>query len=323
MTKKKTNRDDYPYYKSMYKLDADHINDLVAKLNLPIMTKPNKTIKRGVKSKYLTPLKLGNDNKRVTIIQFEWNKHTELNNLTDYFTEPCRIRCHFLNNPSPLEYWNFNNKTILENTKSISDMREYMYHSIRLCNNFRIVVALTVVKLLKSTHWLDISAGWGDRLLTALLSKSIKYYCGVDPNPCLHPHYDEMIAAFKKPSEASNYVLIKDGFEKAKIPNKPYDLVFSSPPFFNLEVYSDVNDDSLIKNPTEQKWFVNFLMPSIMKAISLLISKGYLVLYMGESKDTHYIIEMKKRIDSRMNRCGSIYYQNDQALREFLVWQKK
>jgi hypothetical protein len=320
-TKKLTKKlDNYPYYNKTYKLDVKRIMNLVSQLNLPITSKPIKTIKRGVKTKHLIPLNL-NANKRVIIIQSPWNKNAELNNLTDYFTEPCRIRCNFQNNPTPLEYWNANKTAILATSKSIPEIREHIYHSIRLCNNFRVTVALTVIKLLKSTHWLDISAGWGDRLLTALLSKSIKYYCGVDPNPCLHPYYAKMINTFKKPDEASNYVLLEDGFETANIPNKPYDLVFSSPPFFNLEVYSDAQSNSLVKNPSEQEWFDNFLMPSINKAISLLVNKGYLVLYMGESKDTHYIKEMKKRIDTVMTRCGSIYYQDNQTMREFLVWQ--
>ena len=317
------NSPDYPYYKNEYILDPEKIINLVTKMNLRITSKPVLEKKKRHPN-HLKPLVLFSNHPKVYIIQSPWEDYVEINSLTDYFSEDCRVECQFLNNPRPLDYWRLNYKDILlKANKSRTSPREILYHSIRLCNNFRISVAITVLRLFRATKWLDISAGWGDRLLAALLTPTIKFYCGADPNPCLHDRYKEMINVFGNSTASKNYVLIKDGFETAKIPNKPYDLVFSSPPFFNLEVYSDVNDDSLIKNPTEQKWFVNFLMPSIMKAISLLISKGYLVLYMGESKDTHYIIEMKKRIDSRMNRCGSIYYQNDQALREFLVWQKK
>ncbi len=311
---------EYPYYKSIYKLDVFRISSLVAHLNLAITSKPIKTVKRGVYNKYLKPLKLKNTSERITIIQSPWKKYTELNNLTDYFTEPCRIRCKFLNNPSALEYWNEHRQSIVSKFNNINDIRENMYQSIRLCNNFRITVALTVIKMLKSTTWLDISAGWGDRLLTAILSKSIKFYCGVDPNPCLHPYYREMIKAFNKSS--SDYVMLEDGFETAKIPNKDYDLVFSSPPFFDLEIYSDAASNSFFKNPSEQAWFNNFLMPSISKAISYLIPNGYLVLYMGESKKTNYINEMKRFIDDQMTRRGSIYYQDSNVIREFFVWQK-
>jgi hypothetical protein len=311
---------EYPYYKSIYKLDVNHIYRLVSQLNLAITSKPIRTVKHGVYNKHLIPLKLNNSFKRIIIIQTPWNKNAELNNLTDYFTEPCRIRCKFLNNPSALEYWELNSQSILKTSNNIHDIREKMYHSIRLCNNFRITVALTVIKMLKSTTWLDISAGWGDRLLTAILSKSIKFYCGVDPNSCLHPYYMEMIKAFNKSS--SDYVMLEDGFETAKIPNKDYDLVFSSPPFFDLEVYSDASSNSFSKNSSEEEWFNNFLMPSIFKAISYLIPNGYLVLYMGESKKTNYINDMKRLIDNKMARCGSIYYQDSNVIREFFVWQK-
>lgn len=311
----------YPYYKSIYKLDVNRISRLVAQLNLAITSKPVRTVKRGMHKSHLVPLNLKNTPKRVTIIQSPWNKNAELNNLTDYFTEPCRIKCKFQKHPSALEYWNEHGSSIASKyNNNIMAIREKMYHSIRLCNNFRITVALTVIKILKSTTWLDISAGWGDRLLSAILSKSIKFYCGVDPNPCLHPYYKDMIKTFNK--SPSDYVLLEDGFESAAIPNKDYDLVFSSPPFFDLEVYSDAASNSLSKNPSEQAWFNNFLMPSIYKAISYLIPNGYLVLYMGESSKTHYINEMKRLIDGKMTRCGSIYYQDANVVREFFVWQK-
>jgi hypothetical protein len=320
---KDTDKDDYPYYRYSYKLDVNRISRLVEQLNLEITKKPVKTVKRGIKHHQLIPLKLNNashSKPSIMIIQAPWNKSVELNSLTDYFTEPCRIKCNFLNNPSPFEWWKANKSSIIKSKTSIINIREKIYHSIRLCNNFRITVALTVIKMLKSTTWLDISAGWGDRLLTAILAKSIKFYCGVDPNPCLHPYYREMIKTFDK--SVDDYVMLEDGFETASIPNKDYDLVFSSPPFFDLEVYSDAASNSLKKNASSLEWFNNFLMPSIMKAISYLIPGGYLVLYMGESKNTNYINQMKLLVNNKMTRCGSIYYQDNNTLREFFVWQK-
>lgn len=133
--------------------------------------------------------------------------------------------------------------------------------------------------------------------------------------------------------------MIQDGFETAQLPaDVKYDLVFSSPPFFDLETYSSVASNSLIKYNTSQKWFNGFLMPAIRKAIDYLSSGGYLVLYMGESQNTEYIPEMIKLTDKMvgMRNAGVFYYTDggklggvdggghgkNAKLREFYCWQK-
>ena len=141
-----------------------------------------------------------------------------------------------------------------------------MYIHNKPCNNFRISVCLEVLKLFKPKKWLDISAGWGDRLMSALLYQPLEVYCGVDPNPCLHPYYQEMIKTLD-PNGKKECILIKDGFETAVLPNIKFDLVFSSPPFFDLEIYSTASANSLVKYKGEDGWFNGFLMPSIYKAI--------------------------------------------------------
>jgi hypothetical protein len=316
------NSPDYPYYKNEYILDPEKIINLVTKMNLRITSKPVLEKKKRHPN-HLKSLVLFSNHPKVYIIQSPWEDYVEINSLTDYFSEDCRVECQFLNNPRPLDYWRLNYKDILlKANKSRTSPREILYHSIRLCNNFRISVAITVLRLFRATKWLDISAGWGDRLLAALLTPTIKFYCGVDPNPCLHDRYKEMINVFGDSTASKNYVLIKDGFESAKIPDVGYDLVFSSPPFFNLETYSQSVEDSLVKNPTSKQWFENFLMPSIYKAISHLVKNGYLILYMGESKATNYVKEMKVLVNKRLSYSGSLYYQDANTIREFFVWKK-
>ena len=61
--------------------------------------------------------------------------------------------CQFLGNPIPFEYWNKNKNTIISltlqkyNKINTYYLRETIYKKTRLCNNFRISVALTVLKM--------------------------------------------------------------------------------------------------------------------------------------------------------------------------------
>jgi len=338
-----SSKPDYPFYKNSYKFNLSRIQNLINNLinnhktqlsitpNIPNQYIPNQYKHKQTKQKHhkqIQKLYTFNNTHKYYIIKSSWNDNLELNSLTDYFTEPCRIQCTFKKQLSPLEYWNKNYKTILASLKKKHlpennyNIREEMYIHNKPCNNFRISVCLEVLKLFKPKKWLDISAGWGDRLATALLYKPLEVYCGVDPNPCLHPYYQEMIAKLD-PMSKKECILIKDGFETAALPNIKFDLVFSSPPFFDLEVYSNASANSLVKYKGEDGWFNGFLMPSIYKAIEYLTEDGYLVLYMGESQGTKYIPKMIELVNARMKNSGMFYYTDGAKLREFYCWQKE
>ena len=340
----------YPLYKNSYKLNISRIikiiniaNDIIknTKSQLYIYSKPPNTYKGYPPNRFKTLEVIDSKNQRINqyyVIKSVWDDNLELNSLTDYFTESCRIQCTFKKRLSPLEYWNKNQKHIIETLKKKHqvinnyNLREEMYIRNKPCNNFRISVCLEVLKLFTPIKWLDISSGWGDRLLSALLyaqlNTQFKLYCGVDPNPCLHPYYQEMINTFdpkdiNRNEKEKEYILIKDGFETAKLPNTKFDLVFSSPPFFDLEIYSTSNSNSLVKYKGEDGWFNGFLMPSLYKAEEYLEQGGHLVLYMGESQGTKYIPKMIELMDARMKNIGMFYYTDGDKIREFFCWQKK
>ena len=331
-TKYASSRNEYPFYKLSYKLNPIKIKliakNLQSQLNIYKST-PYK-LYPSYKHKILPFIKNSNKPSEYYIIKSSWNDNLELNSLTDYFTEPCRVLCKFKSSKSPLEYWNIHHLDIISKLKNKNipitshNLREEMYFRNKPCNNFRISVCLEVLRLFNPKSWLDISAGWGDRLLSALLFPSLEIYTACDPNSCLHPYYREMCNTFNFDNK-KKITLIQDGFENALLPkNQKYDLVFSSPPFFDLEVYSQDKADSLIKYNTSEKWFNGFLMPSIYKSIEYLSVNGFLVLYMGESHGTKYIPEMVNLTNkiSGVRNAGMFYYTDGNKLREFYCWQK-
>jgi hypothetical protein len=291
----------------------------------------------------------------------EWRITKELNQLTDYFTEHCRVTCSFLDYPAPLDYWNSHyhtfqqkhwragdnsvrnqNKNKQRMSAMIYEQREWMYKSTKICNNFRISVVLAVLRMYHARRWLDISAGWGDRLLGAILYDKLDYYCGVDPNPCVQSGYVDILKFFQfapalEPTSSSaisykgrdaTYTLIKSGFVEAELPpNITYDLVFSSPPFFNLETYSSESANSITTFSTEHTWLHGFLMPSIKKAATVLDIGGHLILYIAESKNTHYIskmLDLTQKDVKTLKYKGMMYYKDGYygIPRTFYIWVK-
>lgn len=128
-------------------------------------------------------------------------------------------------------------------------------------------------------RWLDISAGWGDRLLTAMALDMD--YIGYDPNIDLKKGHSEMIEMFGDPKR---HRVIYEPFESAKVPVPRYDIVLSSPPFFDLEIYSDDPQQSVEKYPDFVKWLNEFLFKSISKAWAMINPDGYLMLYIGDTQ---------------------------------------
>lgn len=304
---------DYPLYNKYYNLSLEHFNNLIKKFKPVIIDYiPNKL-------KYKNTIEKCNG--KYLLIKEDWDGNEEINNVTDYFSEIVRIRCNFKNNKSPFDYWVQHYKNFEK--MDIKNLRDKMYRETKFCNNFRVSVAMTIFDLFNANKVLDISAGWGDRLIAAI-GYGVKKYVGVDPNEDLHPCYAKIIETLVEQSRRKNFVLIKDGFEYAKIPKCKYDLVFSSPPFFDLEEYSVSEKDSLVTHPTAQSWYDDFLIPSLNKAYSNLIIGGFMVLYIADAPNTKYVENMVLYLNGIMKYYGSIYYFYETSYnpRRMYVWKK-
>lgn len=133
---------------------------------------------------------------------------------------------------------------------------------------------------LKGKKWLDISAGWGDRLLAAM-SLGMEYV-GYDPNVELREGHSKMIEMF---GDTKKHKVIYEPFEKANVTGGPYDVIFTSPPYYTVEEYArGQKGQSIVSYPELPQWMVWFLFASLMKAWQHLNDGGYLILHLGDAK---------------------------------------
>ena len=293
---------EYPYYSMIYKLNKKRVLSLVSEFR-PI---------------YMNKQRLPSLSPDVyAVLVDKWDTHYELNQLTDLFTEKIRVKCKFLKNPSPIEYFSAHRTEMLRGNPTPFQLRERIYREIRLCNNFKISVALAVLQHFRPRTWLDISAGWGDRLLAAIFY-GVDLYFSCDPNKDLHPCYEKMIKIFVPQKKRAHFVLRDTGFEKTKLPNVDFDIVFSSPPFFDLETYSSHENNSLVQFPTSNEWYRKFLLKSLKKAIAHLKKGGHLVLYIGYFNQ---IEEMHDFLQKKMKYLGNFYFMDTKA-RGMYVYQR-
>ena len=279
----KRNNKDYkeyiynPEYHNILKLDYPYLSNFITESDVKKYIKLLKNYKPDIIN--------GSINKftKNMEIKLDYVKDKNLNNITDYFTDKCRVKCVFKNNKySPLQYYKKNKgdiikKSFVKNNFDLDKFEKIMYYqkNSKFCNNFPLTIAITIYKLFKAKNIFDSSAGWGDRLVA-----SIAYganYTGVDPSECLKPLYEEIIN--KLGNKKKTYEIINKGIENAKIKKNYYDLCFTSPPFFDLEVYEDNENQSIKKYTNKEKWEKEFFTELAEKNINALKKNGHFVLY--------------------------------------------
>jgi 16S rRNA G966 N2-methylase RsmD len=306
---------EYPYYSIEYKFNKKKYLEEFKKFKPTIYREIPKEIYSKNLSKY---------DKAYFLIKTNYSDEQLINNLTDYFSEKVRVKCQFLGYTTPLEYWKNNKDDIIKtcqnkfNHLTIHNLREIIFANTKLCNNFRITVGTSVIDYFKPKSWLDISAGWGDRLITAILN-NVELYVAADPNLELHKCYTNIINKLVSKTKRKNYQIHPTGFIEALIVQKDFDIVFSSPPFFDLEKYSTYTQDSYTQFNTQRSWTDNFLIKSIIKSYNLLKPNGYMILYIGHNDE--YAKHKINKLNNLMRYHGVMYFYEKKP-RGMYVWEK-
>ena len=246
--------------------------------------------------------------------------------LSDYFNQESRMKSTFLNSVSCWDYFDTKKKKIISEVGPRPDHEKiygHLWGNTRMCSSFPIIVAKAIIDFFKPGRVFDPCAGWGDRML-ACIAAGIPY-TGVDPNVDLQKGYRHMIDFFDL--DPGDYKVFPSPFEEIKgsileeIGKFP--LIFTSPPFFNMEGYGSENTQSNIKFPTYDKWRRGFLFPLIRGCLKLLEDDGKLVIYVNNIKgypildDTRgYLSAMKVRF------LGKVFWKNSKYPKCVLVYQK-
>ncbi len=185
---------------------------------------------------------------------------------------------------------------------------------------------------------LDICSGWGDRMI-GFAAAGVERYVGVDPNPDLSEGYKLSLAIVKDvvpAARTADIKMINSPFETAELPaNGGFNLIFTSPPYFDLEIYSDKDGQSLksaetkkASNNTFENWFEDFLMTSLLKAWKYLEPGGLMCININNYLDftdknnikfgPDYTMKMVHEVNKRIGGCnGSAIYCGPLCYAEF------
>jgi hypothetical protein len=143
-------------------------------------------------------------------------------------------------------------------TPYMSELRRGIYFCGGLTKNtmYRPHMAKSIATHYQSKIVLDPCAGWGGRLLGVVAAGS--YYIGYEPN----------LDTYKNLVRLVDFLGITDKVELYNLPaenmkSHEYDMVLTSPPYFNLEIYSESKGQSENYYTTYQEWRDLWLTPLI------------------------------------------------------------
>ena len=151
-----------------------------------------------------------------------------------------------------------------------------------ICSQFKPNAAKALYDYFDVKNVLDFSAGWGDRLAGFYASMNTELYVGIDPRKENHPIYEEQskyyanqLGFFETEKKAEFHCDAAEDFDFDQYKDT-FDIIFTSPPYFNVERYSYDDTQSWVRYKNIDQWNQNFLQKSIENMWGSLRSGGKL-----------------------------------------------
>jgi len=148
-------------------------------------------------------------------------------------------------------------------------------------SNFRPVTAAGIYKKFGGGVVWDMCSGFGGRLIGAFASDVVTKYIGTDPSTLT---FDGLTNIAKDFSDNKMLVELHKTGSECFIPREPIDICFTSPPYFNTEVYSNEANQSCNKFLSPDDWDTGFLRKTIENCFSCLKDNGVMIINIANVK---------------------------------------
>jgi hypothetical protein len=192
----------------------------------------------------------------------------------------------------------------------------------------------------------DPSSGWGGRILGAMSvsdSRNI-LYVGTDPNV---DNFDNSLVGGSKYSSIADfyntrtyrgnsffsktheYEIFSSGSEvihkdkKFKKYKGKVDLVFTSPPYFNREAYSDDSNQSYKKFSNYDSWVKGFLRPTLETCVEYLKNNRYLLWNIADIQVSGEYLPLEKDSRDILESLGMKYIETLKMAMEGMPGQNR
>jgi len=205
--------------------------------------------------------------------------------LGDFYIEDVRMRARKTReSASPYDMWQASGERVASDKEGVEAQRLRVYNTFDEVGQFRLSWAASVFAVLETLtdvhRVLDPCAGWGDRLL-ASMARGYEY-TGCDPNTALRAGHTRMIAEFG--DRARHRIIYEPAEDVVALEEATFDVVFTSPPFFGLEHYSDASTQASQRYTTFSAWWTYFMGTLLRRGYASLRANGLIALHIIDSR---------------------------------------
>lgn len=150
---------------------------------------------------------------------------------------------------------------------------------------------------------LDFSSGFGGRILGAMTSNMRYHYTGIDPNTDTFRGLDALGSLINEVvgTEYEMYNTVSEEFDPEA---GAYDAAFSSPPYFNLEIYTDEPTQCMNRYTNMDAWFEHYVEPTLRMLHKGLDKDGIYAVNIADykiAKEEFKILDRWIELSKKMN----------------------
>ena len=268
---------------------------------------------------------------------------------SNYFHQEARFAAKHWRFDSPLDSWTIKriHQEFLEPlwTMKMGQVNTLMLRQCivlrkYLASQFPPSVAKELYNLFDAKHVFDFSMGWGDRLAGFYASNAETYY-GTVPNVAVCKNYGEQ----NKLYGTNKKTIFKNSpAEDLDLSDSEFDMIFTSPPYFNAEQYSTDETQSYKRYGSDiELWLNDFLFATIDKCWNSLVDGGTMIInisdllqkgkevkicdpmndYISKLPKAHYTGCTGLRLSKRPNsKTQSEEAKDKQAVEPIWIWKK-
>jgi hypothetical protein len=182
-------------------------------------------------------------------------------------------------------------------------------------NQFKALIAMGVYCKYKPKSVLDFTMGWGGRLVGAC-ALNIPKYTGVDLNPDLERPYEQMVSTLKPMTTTQIKLIFKDAL-KVDYSKIDYDLVLTSPPYYNIELYKGTDKRD------KETWDKEFYEPLFIKTWKHLKRGGHYCLNVPAEVYERVCVKVLGKADEFLPLYKSKRTKDEKYKEYIYVWVKR
>ena len=267
------------------------------------------------------------------VIVLRKNEYANVNFLTDCFTEPARLEAkRFDQEHSAAEYWRRHGAALCARNPgaTLQELRALLYGATVEVMNFRLTVAVAIYDTFMPRSVFDPCAGHGDRLIAAMSRSYIVSYEACEPNSSSFAGMSNAVKMFGASKKIQLHCVPFENF----VLRKKYDLVFTSPPYFDVEVYTLEKTQSIVRYPSIKVWYRRFLRLMFLRCWEHVAEDGHMVVSINNVYDrlkkclrfdcTEKLVSDITTMCARANFLGVISYGAPNSRMEpMFIWRKE